>query len=130
MAQTLYPEVLANACYLCGRLEEAIEAAHRTLQLAPDSLDARVVLAASLVETGRLEAAKQVVHQLLAIDSGFTVPRFASSQPYRDAAAFARLTDSLRRAGIVEGDPALASDIGLAAPNAPSRRRVAPRPRT
>ncbi len=68
--------------------------------------------------------------ELLAIEPGFTAARFASSQPYRDAAALGRLTDSLRRAGVAEGDLALATVTELASPTMPSRRRVAPRPRS
>ena len=127
VAQTFYPEVLANAYYLSGRLEEAIDAAHATLRMAPDSVDARVVLAASLVETGRLDAAKQVVKELLAIEPGFTLARFTNSQPHRDTAALGRLVDSLGRAGIAEGGATAATE--LAPPNMPSRRRIAPRPR-
>jgi tetratricopeptide (TPR) repeat protein len=129
VAQTFYPEVLANAYYLCGRFEEAIEAAHQTLRLAPDSVDARVLLVACLVETGRLEAARQAVAELLAIEPGFEIARFARCQPYRDPAVLARLTGSLRRAGIAEGAGAPPTVSELAPPSMPSRRRVAPRPR-
>jgi TolB-like protein/Flp pilus assembly protein TadD len=127
VAQTFFPEVLATAHYLCGRLEAAITAAHETLALAPDSVDARVVLAASFVETGRLQAAQQAVHEVLSIDPRLTLERFAASRPYRDPAVLERLLDALRRAGLPAG---VGSGSGaLAQPWAAARRRVAPRPR-
>jgi adenylate cyclase len=129
LVQTFYPEVLAHACYLCGRLEEAIEAAHRTLRQAPDSVDARVLLVVCLVDSGRVEAARKAAAELLAVDPGFHIQRFARCQPYRDPSVLARVSGSLREAGIAEGDeaPALAGE--LAPPRTPSRRRIAPRPR-
>ena len=84
VAQTFFPEVLATAHYLCGQLEEAIAAADKALALAPDSVDARVVLSASLVESGRVEAAQQAALEILSIDPRLTLVRFAASRPYRD----------------------------------------------
>jgi adenylate cyclase len=130
VAQTFFPEVLATSCYLAGRFEEAIATAHQTLELAPDSLNARVVLAASLVETGRLDAAREAAREILAMDPGFTIERFAGSQPYRDPATLARLVDSARTAGLDDGEePGSSRIVPLAAPHGHSRRRVAPRPR-
>jgi adenylate cyclase len=129
VAQTFYPEVLASAHYLCGRLEEAIASANESLALAPDSVEGRVVLAAAFVETGRLEAARQVAAEIHSIDPELTLTRFAASRPHRDPAVLARLTDSLRRAGVPEGASPLDNVVELARPLAASRRRVAPRPR-
>lgn len=129
LAQTFYPEVLAHAYYLCGRLEEAIEAAHRTLRLAPDSVDARVLLVVCLLGTGRVEAARKAAAELLAVDPSFRIRRFERCQPYRDPFVLARLTGSLREAGIAEGDGAPVAGGELAPPSTPSRRRIAPRPR-
>jgi TolB-like protein len=130
VAQTFFPEVLAAAHYLCGRAEEAIATAHEALAIAPDSVDARVVLTASLVETGRLDAAQQGAREILSVDRRFTLVRFAASRPYRDSAVLKRLVDSLRRASLPEGDDAASADvIALAQPRGAARRRVAPRPR-
>jgi tetratricopeptide (TPR) repeat protein len=76
-----YPEVLATAHYLSGGFEAAIATAFETLALAPDSVDARVVLAASCVATGRVDAARAVAREILSIDPGFTRARFVASQP-------------------------------------------------
>ena len=130
VAQTFLPEVLATAHYLAGQHEEALATAQQTLSLAPDNVDARVVLVASLVETGRLDAAAEIAREILALDPDFTLARFAASQPYRDPAVLERLVDALRRAGVQEGDdPEVAESTELAQPIAAARRRVASRPR-
>ncbi|MGI9592242.1 MAG: tetratricopeptide repeat protein [Myxococcota bacterium] len=130
VAQTFLPEVLATAHYLAGQHEEALATAQQTLSLAPDNVDARVVLVASLVETGRLDAAAEIAREILALDPDFSVARFAGSQPYRDPAVLDRLVDALRRAGVEGGNDSNAHpSTELAQPQAPARRRVAPRPR-
>ncbi len=130
VAQTFFPEVLATAHYLCHRHEEAMATAYEALALAPDSVDARIVLVASLVETDRLDAARQAAREILSIDPRLTLQRFAASRPYKDAGALKRLIDSLRRAELPEGrESAPPRSIELAQPHAASRRRVAPRPR-
>jgi adenylate cyclase len=130
VAQTFFPEVLATAHYLCGRFEDAIESAHEALALAPDSVDARIVLSASLVETGRAEAAQLAALEILSIDPRLTLSRFAASRPYRDPAVLKRLVESLRHAGLSEGEDSVSAEIiEIAQPQAAARRRVAPRPR-
>jgi adenylate cyclase len=128
VVQTFFPEVLSTGHYLCGRLEEAIGAAHEALALAPDSVHARAVLAAALIGTGRIDAAREAAREIASIDPRFTLARFAASQPYRDPAVLERFTAALEQAGVPRGGvPAAAA--GLAQPAAASRRRVAPRPR-
>jgi adenylate cyclase len=125
VAQTFYPEVLTAAYYLAGCAEEAIESAHQTLALAPDSINVRVLLAAALVETGRTESARAVAGEILSFEPDFSLARFAASQPYRDAPTLDRLVASVREAGLGDGD----APRGTLIPLAPSRQRVAPRPR-
>ncbi len=130
VAQTFIPEVLATAHYLRGDLEQAIESAHATLAQAPDNANARLVLVAALVETGRLEAARDAAREVPSVDPGFTLQRFARCHPHRDRAPLDRLLHSLARAGLGDTDAAGATpQIDLAPPHASSRRRVAPRPR-
>jgi adenylate cyclase len=127
VAQTFFPEVLATAHYLNGSLEEAISTSMEALALAPDSVDARVVLTAALVETGRLGSAEQAAKEIVGVEPRFTLARFAASRPYRDRAVLDRLLDSLGKAGLPRGDQPTSPEF--AAPQAPGRRRVAPRPR-
>jgi TolB-like protein/tetratricopeptide (TPR) repeat protein len=129
VAPPWYPEVLATSQFLCGRHEEAIAAANQALALAPDSLHARLVLAASLVETGRLDAARETGREILSMNPAFTLKRFALSQPYRDPAPLERLLSLLRQAGLREGDEPAAVALSMVPPRDASRRRVAPRPR-
>jgi adenylate cyclase len=128
VAPPWYPEVLATSQFLCGRHEEAITAANQALALAPDSLHARLVLAASLVGTGRLDAAKETGREILSMDPAFTLKRFALSQPYRDPVPLERLVFLLRRAGLREGDAPAPAALSVLPPRDASRRRVAPRP--
>ena len=130
VAQPWFPEVLATSYYLSGSYEDAIAAANQALALAPDSVDARIVLAAALVETGRLDAARHAAPEILSIDPGFTLKRFSDSQPYREPAVLEHLLDTLREAGLGDGEEDTEASIThIAQPRAASRRRVAPRPR-
>ncbi len=123
-----FPEVLATADYLSGNFEEAIVAANQALALAPDSIDARLLLTAALVETGRLDVAKETAREILSIVPGFTLARFSASQPYQDVAVLKRLIDSVRRSGLRDGEES-ERVLEFAQPQSASRRRVAPRPR-
>ena len=126
LAQTMYPEVLAFSHFLCGRLEEALETAHSTLALAPDSVDSRVVLAASLVEAGRLASAREVVEDIVAIDPMFDLNRFkASHYFFRDPETINRFLEDLKVAGADESR-VNAPQVAL---SGKSRLRVAPQPK-
>lgn len=128
VAEPWFPEVLATSNYLSGNFEDAIAAGNQALTLAPDSVTARVILAASFVESGRFDVAKEAVHEILSIDPAFTLTRFADSQPYQDPGVLSRLIESLQQAGLGDFDKQqLASEF--AQPYSASRRRVAPRPR-
>ena len=129
VSQPWFPEVLATAYYLSGRVEEAIASANQALALAPDSTDARLILAASLVETRRVDAAREVGREILSIDAGFTLQRFSASQPYRDSAPLKRLLDSLQQAGLMHGQDRKQPRVLELVPHSAARRRVAPRPR-
>lgn len=129
VAQTFFPEVLANAHYLCGNFDDAIVRAHEALALAPDSVDARIVLVASLVETGHLDAAQAVAREIQTVDPNFTLNRFRFSRPYRESSTLRKLTDSLAQAGLEAGEPFDPNIVDFAQPQTAGRRRVAPRPR-
>ena len=125
---TLVPGGSRDSGLPLGNFEDAIVAANQALGLALDSVDARLVLIASLVETGRIEVAKETAREILSIDPGFALARFSASQPYQDDIVLKRLINSVRRAGLREGeDPKLVAEF--AQPHSASRRRVAPRPR-
>ena len=103
-------------------LDQALESANDTLNFAPDSLEARVVLAATLVESGRRETAQDVGMDILSLDPTFALERYESTHPFRDANTLQRITSALRRAGLENVREANAS-YGLAPE---SRRRLTP----
>ena len=78
------------------------------------------------VELSLFDSRALAVAELLAIDPGFDIARFARCQPYRDQGVLARLTGSLRRAGIIEGAGAPPTVSELAPPSTPSRRASRP----
>lgn len=128
VAEPWFPEVLATSYYLSGNFEDAIAAGNQALALAPDSVTARVILCASFAESGRLVVAKEAVREILSLDPGFTLARFADSQPYQDPSVLSRLIESLQQAGLREIDKRqLVSEF--AQPYSAPRRRIAPRPR-
>ncbi len=129
VAQTFFPEVLATAYYLCGQFEEAMTAANEALALAPDSIDSRVVLAAALVETRRLDAAQEIGREIASLDPDFTLERFTASRPYRDPAPLKQLVEALRQAGVRSHEDPRGANVVELSTHAAARRRVQPRPR-
>ncbi len=126
VAQTLYPEALAVAYFCSGNVEEALDAANQALALAPDSVDARVVMAAALVESGRQEAAREIAQDISRVDATFDLERFAATHPFRDEQLLDRLIEALRQAGVANRSEIRTSSHAF---SPRSRRRVAPRPR-
>ncbi len=96
----VFPAVLATAHYLLGQHEEAIDAARSTLQIAPDTLEANVVLAAALGATGRSDEASSVVQEIYRTAGDFKLDTFAKTQPYKDRAALDGLLADLRAGGV------------------------------
>ena len=123
-----FPEVLATACYLAGKFDDAISAGNQALLLAPDSINARLILTAALVESGRVDVATQTAQEILSIEPSFTLTSFAASQPYHDGSVLTRLIDSVQMAGLDLGEEVLPKQE-IAKPYSASRRRVVRQPR-
>ena len=71
---------LAIAHFLRGRYEEAAHAARRSVQSIPSSSISRSVLTAALAKLGRIEEAKAVALQVLALDiPSFSAARFCAA---------------------------------------------------
>jgi len=72
---------LAIAHFLRGRYDEAAHAARRAVQSLPNSNSSpsRSVLAAALAKLGRIEEAKAVALQVLALDPSFSAARFCAA---------------------------------------------------
>ncbi len=101
---------------------KALESANETLSYAPDSVDSRVVLAASLVETGREDAAINIGNEILGLDPTFELERYESTHPFREKDVVDRITGSLRQAGLDNRNVKLPS-YGF---SSSSRRRLVP----
>jgi adenylate cyclase len=91
-----YAENLGTAQMAGQRYRDAI-ASFRLIANPPAWLFA--YLAISLVGAGSLEEARVAAAEAMRRAPGYGIQRFLRSEPFRDAATLARLTDALRRAG-------------------------------
>ncbi len=96
----LFSSVLATGHYLCGQQEEAAAAARGTIQMAPDNLEAQVMLAAALAAAGHLDEADSPQQEIRRIKEDFSLEGFAESQPFKDPADLDRMMADLRAAGL------------------------------
>ncbi len=93
---------LAQACFDLGRWEEAAAHLRRRLLLSPESDASRMLLAATLGHLGQHDEARALWRELLAINPAFSLEQRRRVLPYRDPAAFDRIADGLRKAGLPE----------------------------
>jgi adenylate cyclase len=75
--------VLAQAHYLLGRFDEAVEWAERATQRNLWHTGGLRTLIVSLVASGRLEAARRAAARHLELTPGFTLRHFAARTPFR-----------------------------------------------
>jgi len=90
---------LAIAHFLRGRYDEAAHAARRAVQSIPSSSGSHGVLAAALAKLGRIEEAKAVALQVLALDPSFGAARFCAAAGLPTALA-EPMTDAWTTAGL------------------------------
>jgi TolB-like protein/Flp pilus assembly protein TadD len=93
---------LAYAHFAAGRFDDAAIAAGRASQSNPKFTMPHVLHAAALANLGRDEEALAEVGRLRELEPDLTVETAVRSARYVDPAKIAELTDSLRRAGMVE----------------------------
>lgn len=91
---------IAHAYFLMGELEKAVEYDQRAIRMAPSFPPARIILCASLIESGKIDEAKQQIADLIAIDSGYTLGRFMERYPYFNKQHLNRITTALKTAGL------------------------------
>jgi len=91
--------LLGTGFHLLGQNEIAISALEQAVEREPDSHLARVWLASTLVEMGRLDEAREVSSAIVSIDSSFSALSWAES--YRSK-SHERLKDNLLAAGLPE----------------------------
>ena len=90
---------LAIAHFLRGRYDQAAHAARRAVQSIPSSSGSHSVLAAALAKLGRIEEAKAVALQVLALDPSFSAARFCAATGLPTALA-EPMTDAWTTAGL------------------------------
>jgi tetratricopeptide (TPR) repeat protein len=96
----VFASVLATGHYLLGQHDMAAEAARGTIELAPDNLEAHVILAAALAASGHAAAAEPTRREIFRIKADFKLDEFSKSQPFKDPSVLAGLTADLRDAGL------------------------------
>ena len=98
-AATEGEDVLAIAHFQLGRFADALIAARRAIDLAPEFSVPHAHIAAALVRLGRVEEAKAAARQLLALQPTFTICGFATTVNL-SSAVFAPFAKAWEQAGL------------------------------
>jgi tetratricopeptide (TPR) repeat protein len=85
-----------------GRLDQAAAAYEESIARNPDHIGPRLGLASCYAELGREDAARAQAAEVLRINPGFTLVKYADSLTYKDPDHAARSLAALRRAGLPE----------------------------
>jgi adenylate cyclase len=92
---------VAIARFRQGGYEDAADAARKAIQRNPGFSYPRVILAAALVNLGRIDEAKMEAVRVLALQPGFSIAEFcAANDPAPEIAV--PVTEALRAAGLPE----------------------------
>ncbi len=97
--QPWFLSLLGTGFHLIGQNETAVSALKQAVEREPDSHLARVWLASTFAEMGRLAEARELSNTILSIDPAFSVLSWAES--YRSK-SHERLKDNLLAAGLPE----------------------------
>ncbi|MBW2430222.1 MAG: tetratricopeptide repeat protein [Deltaproteobacteria bacterium] len=95
-----FQKTLAAAFYGSGRYEEAIESAEEVLKSDKDNLDAFLILAGANAALDRQEQAAKAATEIKRIKPGFSLKKYAETQPYQDARILEQVTGMLQKAGL------------------------------
>ena len=95
-----YLYVAAVAEYFDGRPEMALATLDRALAASPNLVFAKVLRVAALRDLGRFDEAQGQAREILASTPDISTDRFASTQPFQDAALRERYLATLREAGL------------------------------
>jgi len=91
---------LGQAYFVLHRYQEAIEIFNLRLSSNPASERMRVWLAASLAQSGNIEAAKWEGEQMMAVDPEFSLQRMAHAFPFKNPDEMEHFLSALRLAGL------------------------------
>jgi TolB-like protein len=92
----------ALAHFVAGQFEDAVSSARKALSHNPRFTRTMRVLAASLVELGRGNEARQVIQEILAIEPNLSLTKFRERVRHMDEGVWIRYAAALRRAGLPE----------------------------
>jgi tetratricopeptide (TPR) repeat protein len=98
---------IAFAKQRLGTYEEALGFFRQSMELSPNYATGRFLMAADLLELGRLDEARAEVQALLALNPGFTIRRYrtgAQSDNPDFLKRRERIIEDLRKAGVPEGE--------------------------
>jgi tetratricopeptide (TPR) repeat protein len=90
------------AHFACGRYDDALSWAERTLRERPGYLPAARMIVASAALGGRPESAEMSLARLRQLDPMLRLSNLGEQMPFRRAEDLARLADGLRKAGLPE----------------------------
>jgi adenylate cyclase len=103
-----HPRAQSHLCIAsrkARRYEEAVTVCRQLLQREPNHVLAHLTLAATFVETEKIEEARAEITEVLRIDPKYNVKVVPRSFPWKDQAEVDRLIDSLRKAGLPDKPP-------------------------
>jgi adenylate cyclase len=95
-----YWHCLGFAYCHAGMYEEAIAECKKALRVKPDNLPAHLRLAAAYSLLDREEEARAEAAEVLRVEPGFSLTRFAKGQPYKCQADTDLFLNALRKAGL------------------------------
>jgi adenylate cyclase len=98
-----YDSLAATAAASAGQFDRAIELASRSVKSNRLHASTFRVLAIAQSLSGQMEAARDTVAQLLALEPDFTVQRFLERSPGADYDVGRRFAEALRAAGLPSG---------------------------
>ena len=97
-----YVHFLGTAYFVAGEYETAATCFKDRITINPTTDLSRAFLASALGHLGRHEEARQVWHELKEINPRYSYADHFARLPFRDPADGDKLTDGLRKAGLVE----------------------------
>jgi len=100
---------LGQAYYILGRYSEAIKTFRAAMESNPTAERCHIWLAAALGQSGDTDEAAAEIDQLLGSNRELTLARIKEAFPFKDPADLEHFLDGLRKAGLSESEPDVAS---------------------
>ena len=101
-AQQQYRHFLGTAYLVAGNYETAVAILKERVAITPTTDLSRALLASALGHLGRLDEARQIWRELKEINPRYSYVDHLGRLPFKDPADAEKITDGLRKAGLVE----------------------------